>query len=58
MTTTIRDAYTLPSPDDIRAMGFVIRLREEKPDEIAKLVDDYVVTPAVAHELPIILSDM
>ncbi|MDC0721695.1 DUF6079 family protein [Nannocystis bainbridge] len=58
--TTIRDAYDLPSPEDIRAMGFVIKLREAAPDsdEVKKLVDDYVITPAVEKELPRILTDM
>jgi hypothetical protein len=29
MTLTITDAYDLPRPEDIRAMGFVIKLRED-----------------------------
>ncbi|MBI2893932.1 MAG: hypothetical protein HYY06_10300 [Deltaproteobacteria bacterium] len=60
MTTTITDAYDLPRPEDIRAMGFVIRLRELDPasEDVRKLVADYVVTPAVAGELPRILDDM
>ncbi len=41
-------------------MGFVVKLRESDPTgaEVKKLVDDYVVTPAVAGELPRILDDM
>ena len=60
MSTTIRDAFDLPRPEDIRAMGFVIKLREAEPEgaEVKKLVEDYVVTPAVGHELPVILEDM
>ncbi|MEQ1502006.1 MAG: DUF6079 family protein [Myxococcota bacterium] len=57
---TITDAFQLPRPEDIRAMGFVVKLREADPnsDEVRQLVDDYVVTPAVAGELPRILDDM
>jgi hypothetical protein len=58
--TTITEAFVLPRPEDIRAMGFVVRLRESEPgsDEQKRLVDDYVVTPAVEKELPRILEDM
>lgn len=57
---TIRDAYDLPRPEDIRAMGFVIKLRElaAGSSELAQLVNDYVVTPAVAEDLPIVLEKM
>lgn len=57
---TIRDAYDLPRPEDIRAMGFVIKLRElaAGSPELARLVSDYVVTPAVAQDLPIVLEKM
>src|SRR5438105_4798764 len=60
MALTLREAYELPRPEDIRAMGFVIKLREAAPDgdEVKKLVGDYVVTPAVGQELPKILDDM
>jgi hypothetical protein len=60
MTTTITDAFDLPRPEDIRAMGFVVKLRDSDPgsDEVKQLVDDYVITPAVAKELPRILDDM
>jgi hypothetical protein len=58
--TTITEAFELPRPEDIRAMGFVVRLRESDPgsDEVKQLVSDYVITPAVAKELPRILDDM
>lgn len=58
--TTITEAFELPRPEDIRAMGFVVRLRELEPssDEVAQLARDYVVTPAVEKELPRILDDM
>lgn len=58
--TTISDAFDLPRAEDIRAMGFVVKLRESDPTgpDVKKLVDDYVVTPAVAGELPRILEDM
>ncbi len=60
MTTTITDAFDLPRPEDIRAMGFVVKLRESEPgsDEVKQLVDDYVITPAIEKELPRILDDM
>src|SRR3954454_7707362 len=60
MTTTITDAFDLPRPEDIRAMGFVVKLREADPgsDEVKQLVTDYVITPAVEKELPRILDDM
>ncbi|MDX9722235.1 MAG: DUF6079 family protein [Myxococcota bacterium] len=60
MTITITDAFELPRPEDIRAMGFVIKLREAAPDsdEVKQLVGDYVLTPAVEKELPRILDDM
>ena len=46
MTTTITDAFDLPRSEDIRAMGFVVKLREADPgsDEVKQLVDDYVIT--------------
>ena len=60
MPLTIQQAFHLPSPEEIRAMGFVIRLRDDEPDspDMRKLVADYVVTPAVAKELPLILGEM
>jgi hypothetical protein len=60
MTPSITDAFDLPRPQDIRAMGFVIKLRESDPgsDEVKQLVNDYVITPAVEKELPRILDDM
>ena len=58
--TTIADAFELPRPEDIRAMGFVIKLRELEPgsDEVVQLARDYVITPAVEKELPRIFDDM
>ena len=58
--TTIREAFDLPRPEDLRAMGFVIRLNEADPSsaEVQRLVNDYVVTPTVARELPYILDLM
>ncbi|MCA9674841.1 MAG: hypothetical protein KC464_07370 [Myxococcales bacterium] len=60
MTLTIKDAYELPAQEDIRAMGFVIKLRELAAGsaELQRLVSDYVVTPAVAHDLPEVLEKM
>ncbi|MFO0554343.1 MAG: DUF6079 family protein [Polyangiaceae bacterium] len=58
--TTITEAFELPRPEDIRAMGFVIKLRELDPnsEEAVQLARDYVVTPAIERELPRILDDM
>jgi hypothetical protein len=58
--TTITEAFELPRPEDIRAMGFVVKLRELDPnsEEVEQLARDYVVTPAVEKELPRILDDM
>lgn len=58
--TTITEAFELPRPEDIRAMGFVVKLRELDPnsEEAQQLASDYVVTPAVEKELPRILDDM
>ena len=58
--TTITEAFELPRPEFIGAMGFVVRLREADPDsdEVKRLVDDYVITPAVERELPGILDGM
>lgn len=58
--TTITEAFELPRAEDIRAMGFVVKLRELEPgsEEVAQLARDYVVTPAVEKELPHILDDM
>ena len=60
MTVTITDAFDLPRPEDIRAMGFVVKLREAEPGsvEVKQLVSDYVITPTVEKELPRILDDM
>lgn len=49
MTTTIADVFDLPRQEDIRAMGFVIKLREAPEDEVRQLVADYVVTPRVSQ---------
>ena len=58
--TTITEAFELPRPEDIRAMGFVVKLRELDPGsgEVEQLARDYVITPAVEKELPRILDDM
>lgn len=58
--TTITEAFDLPRPEDIRAMGFVVKLRELDPnsDEVEQLARDYVITPAVERELPRIFDDM
>ncbi len=58
--TTITEAFELPRPEEIRAMGFVVKLREldANSDDVAQLARDYVVTPAIEKELPRILDDM
>ena len=57
---TISDAFELPKPEDLHALGFVIKLREAAPQsaEVEKLVRDYVVTPSIERELPRILDSM
>ena len=59
-TLTVTEAFELPRAEDIRARGFVIKLREAEADsdEVKKLVTDYVITPAIERELPRILDDM
>ncbi len=52
---TISEVFDLPNREDITALGFVVRLTDE---EDARLAADYVVTPAVASELPAVLSAM
>ena len=60
MPTTISQAFELPDPTDIRAMGFVVKLRDESTvsDAARQLVRDYVITPAVRKELPLILEEL
>lgn len=60
MATTIRDAFVLPAHEDLQAMGFVVRLRDEDAatEGTRRLVNDYVLTPAVQAELPRILKTM
>jgi hypothetical protein len=59
MMLTIRDAFDLPSPEDLTALGFVVRLSDVQGDEVvAKLVHDYVLTPKVKEELPGILRSV
>ena len=59
MTLTISQCFDLPAPDDITALGFVVRLRESGDETLDRqLVTDYVLTPAVARELPVILQSM
>lgn len=58
--TTITEAFVLPSRQDIQALNFVIRLDELDPhgEPAQRLVEDYVVTPAIERELPTILQNM
>ncbi len=52
---TIAEVLDLPPREEITALGFVVRLADE---DDARLVADYVVTPAVASELPVVLAAM
>lgn len=57
MPLTITEAFDLPSPDEIRALGFVVQLTDADEDTRARrLVDDYVITPGVREELKRILN--
>jgi hypothetical protein len=59
MILTIRDAFDLPSAEDLTALGFVVRLSDAQGnDAITKLVQDYVLTPKVKEELPGILQSL
>ena len=55
MTLTISQALDLPAREDITALGFVVRLTDE---DDARKVADYVITPKVESELPVILAGM
>lgn len=53
MTLTIREAFDLPSREDITAQEFVVKLQVEDDEaRDRKLVTDYVFTPTVEKELP------
>lgn len=57
--TSIRDVFDLPSREEITAQEFVIKLDGDYPPEVEqKLVKDYVFTPTVTKELPLILDKM
>lgn len=56
MTRTISDVFALPSAAELTALNFVVQLRED--GDVDKLVREYVLTPTVATELPIIFKAM
>ena len=55
--TTVLDAFDLPTAEQLTAMGFVVRLQDDAA-AADKLVDDYVVTPTVAEQLPEIMGKL
>jgi hypothetical protein len=55
MPLTIGQVFDLPAREAITAGGFVVKLAD---DGSSKLVSDYVITPKVASELPVVLSAM
>lgn len=59
MTTTIQDAFKLPTPDEIRAIGFVVRIEGEGVGAGGGgVVDSYVITPHVREELPKVFASL
>ncbi|MBX7096839.1 MAG: hypothetical protein K1X89_03920 [Myxococcaceae bacterium] len=60
MSKTIKDVFDLKPANELTSMGFVVRLREadRASEEFKNLVSDYVVTPSVEKELPLILDKM
>ena len=57
--TTIREVFDLPTREQITAQSFVVKL-ESLRDAAArkKIVDDYVMTPAVKAALPAVFGDL
>ncbi len=56
---TLDDAFVIPQAGALQALDFVIRLDSERQqDAVKRLVDDYVVTPAVAEALPPLFDHM
>lgn len=57
--TTLDDAFVIPDQGGLSALDFVIRLDAQREDgAVKRLVDDYVVTPAVAEALPALFAHM
>jgi hypothetical protein len=57
--TTLDDAFVIPRAEDLSALDFVIRLdHASRTDAAQRLVDDYVVTPAVAAALPTLFGHL
>ena len=57
MSPTITDVFDLPAKEDIGALRYVVRLTDEKdPKALADLVRDYVLTPTVRKELPVVMD--
>lgn len=56
---TLEDVFVIPQADDLSALDFVIRLdAAAREGSVQRLVDDYVVTPAVADALPTLFGHM
>jgi hypothetical protein len=53
--TTISECFDLPDRESITALGFVVSLDDDESAERQR-IDDYVITPKVAVELPAIFS--
>lgn len=61
MTLTIREAFDLPSADEIHALGFVVRLEGAGAGAgagAAGIVESYVITPHLQQELPRLFSKL
>ena len=60
MSKTIKDVFDLKPANQLTSMGFVVRLREadRESSEFKDLVNDYVITPSIEKELPLILDKM
>ena len=57
--TTLAQAFEIPPPEEITALGYVVVLEDDPSQEkVRQLVQDYVLTPAVRAELRTVLSKL